>query len=59
MARRLEPGVVTFNDLDLISGWRYSATLPLRTPLVCLEMDGEFSPGPKSLLKNHSCSKMG
>jgi len=27
-----------------ISGWRYSATLQLRTPLACLERDGEFSP---------------
>jgi hypothetical protein len=34
-------------DDDLIAGWRYSATLQLRTPLVYLEMDGAFSPGPK------------
>jgi len=34
-------------DDDLIAGWRYSATLQLRTPLAYLEMDGEFSPGPK------------
>lgn len=33
------------ND-DLISGWRYLATLQLRTPLSYLERDGEFSPGP-------------
>ena len=32
---------------DLISGWRYSATLQLRTPLKYLEMDGTFSPGPE------------
>ncbi|MBM5785756.1 MAG: helix-hairpin-helix domain-containing protein [Cyanobacteria bacterium K_DeepCast_35m_m1_288] len=36
-----------FDDSDLVSGWRYSATLQLRTPLAYLEMDGEFSPGPK------------
>jgi hypothetical protein len=34
-------------DDDLIAGWRYSATLQLRTPLAYLEMDGEFSPGPQ------------
>ena len=34
-------------DDDLTAGWRYSATLQLRTPLAYLEMDGEFSPGPK------------
>jgi len=28
-------------------GWRYSATLQLRTPLAYLEMDGAFSPGPQ------------
>lgn len=32
---------------DLISGWRYSATLQLRTPLKYLEMHGTFSPGPE------------
>lgn len=34
-------------DDDITAGWRYSATLQLRTPLVYLEMEGEFSPGPK------------
>lgn len=34
-------------DDDLITGWRYSATLLLRTPLAYLERHGEFSPGPK------------
>jgi len=38
---------VSFDDSDLISGWRYSATLQLRTPLAYLEMDGAFSPGPQ------------
>jgi predicted flap endonuclease-1-like 5' DNA nuclease len=38
---------VSFDDSDLISGWRYSATLQLRTPLAYLERDGEFSPGPE------------
>ena len=33
-------------DDDLIAGWRYYATLQLRTPLAYLEKDGEFSPGP-------------
>lgn len=32
-------------DDDLIAGWRYSATLQLRTPLSYLQMDGEFIPG--------------
>ena len=32
---------------DLISGWRYSATFQLRTPLKYLEMHGTFSPGPE------------
>lgn len=32
-------------DDDLIAGWRYSATLQLRTPLAYLEMDGAFFPG--------------
>ena len=32
-------------DADLIAGWRYSATLQLRTPLKYLEMHGTFSPG--------------
>jgi predicted flap endonuclease-1-like 5' DNA nuclease len=31
---------------DLTAGWRYTATLQLRTPLAYLEKDGEFSPGP-------------
>jgi len=35
----------SYEDSDLIGGWRYSATLQLRTPLAYLEMDGEFSPG--------------
>lgn len=35
------------DDDDLIAGWRYSATLQLRTPLAYLERHGEFSPGPK------------
>ena len=30
---QLEGGAVSFDDLDLISGWRYNATLQLRTPL--------------------------
>ena len=34
-------------DDDLIAGWRYSASLQLRTPLAYLERHGEFSPGPK------------
>ena len=34
-------------DDDLIVGWRYLATLQLRTPLAYLEMDGKFSAGPK------------
>ena len=33
-------------DADLLTGWRYGATLQLRTPLAYLERDGEFSPGP-------------
>ena len=32
---------------DITAGWRYSATLQLRTPLKYLEMDGAFSPGPE------------
>jgi hypothetical protein len=32
---------------DITAGWRYSATLQLRTPLAYLEMDGKFSAGPK------------
>ena len=32
---------------DITAGWRYSATLQLRTPLAYLERHGEFSPGPK------------
>jgi len=31
---------------DLTAGWRYTATLHLRTPLAYLEKDGELSPGP-------------
>lgn len=38
---------MSFDDSDLISGWRYSATLQLRTPLAYLERDGDFSPGPQ------------
>lgn len=38
---------MSFDDSDLISGWRYSATLQLRTPLAYLKRDGEFSPGPQ------------
>jgi hypothetical protein len=34
-------------DDDLILGWRYFATLQLRTPLAYLEMEGEFSAVPK------------
>ena len=34
-------------DDDLVVGWRYFATLQLRTPLAYLEMDGKFSAGPK------------
>ncbi len=43
---QLEGGAMSQDD-DLIAGWRYSATWQLRTPLAYLEMDGEFSPGPK------------
>jgi hypothetical protein len=39
--------VSSYEDSDLIGGWRYSATLQLQTPLAYLEMDGEFSSGPK------------
>jgi hypothetical protein len=36
------------NDYDdITAGWRYLATLQLRTPLAYLEMDGKFSAGPK------------
>jgi len=35
----------SYEDSDLVGGWRYSATLQLKTPLAYLEMDGEFSPG--------------
>jgi len=38
---------VSIDDSDLISGWRYNATLQLRTPLTYLERHGEFSPGPQ------------
>ncbi len=41
---------MNFDDSDLISGWRYNATLQLRTPLAYLERDGEFSPGPQEPL---------
>jgi len=37
----------SYEDSDLVGGWRYSATLQLQTPLAYLEMDGEFSPGPE------------
>ena len=40
-------GGISSNNDDLISGWRYLATLQLRTPLAYLEMDGKFSAGPK------------
>ena len=39
-----------FDDSDLISGWRYSATLLLRTSLAYLKMEGSFSPGSKEPL---------
>jgi hypothetical protein len=39
--------VVSFDDSDLIIGWRYNATLQLKTPLAYLKRDGEFSPGPQ------------
>ena len=38
---------MSFDDSDLISGWRYSATLQLRTPLAYLKRHDEFSPGPQ------------
>lgn len=38
---------MSIDDSDLISGWRYNATLQLRTPLTYLERHGEFSPGPQ------------
>lgn len=38
---------MNFDDSDLISGWRYSATLQLGTPLAYLERDGDFSLGPQ------------
>lgn len=38
---------MSFDDSDLISGWRYSATLQLRTPLAYLKRHGEFSHGPQ------------
>lgn len=42
---QLEDGAVSFDDSDLIIGWRYNATLQLKTPLAYLKRDGEFSPG--------------
>ena len=44
-ATRLE-GWAVMQDDDLTAGWRYCATLQLRTPLQFLVMDGEFSAGP-------------
>lgn len=38
---------MSFDDSDLIIGWRYNATLQLRIPLAYLKRDGEFSPGPQ------------
>ena len=38
---------MSFDNSDLISGWRYSATLQLRTPLAYLKRHGEFSHGPQ------------
>lgn len=38
--------MVSFDDSDLITGWRYNATLQFKTPLAYLKRDGEFSPGP-------------
>ena len=38
---------MSFDNSDLISGWRYSATLQLRTPLAYLKRHDEFSPGPQ------------
>ena len=38
---------MSIDDSDPISGWRYNATLQLRTPLKYLERHGEFSPGPQ------------
>lgn len=38
---------MSIDDSDLISGWRYNATLQLRTPLAYLRRHGEFSPGPE------------
>ena len=35
----------SFDPHDLTAGWRYTATLQLRTPLAYLEKDGAFSPG--------------
>ena len=32
---------------DVTVGWRYSATLQLRTPFAFLERHSEFSPGPQ------------
>jgi hypothetical protein len=39
--------VSDYDDDDITAGWRYLATLQLRTPLAYLEMDGKFSAGPK------------
>ena len=39
--------VTGYENFSELAGWRYSATLQLRTPLAYLERDGEFSPGPQ------------
>jgi len=44
---QLDGGAMSFDNSDLISGWRYSATLQLRTPLAYLKRHDEFSPGPQ------------
>ena len=41
---QLDDGAMSFDNSDLISGWRYSATLQLRTPLASLKRHDEFSP---------------
>ena len=41
---QLDDGAMSFDNSDLISGWRYSATLQLRTPLAYLKRHDEFSP---------------
>lgn len=40
--------ISSYEDSGLTGGWRYSATLQLRTPLEYLERHGEFSPGPEA-----------